>query len=152
MAAGALGTLLAAVVTPRVVRAVGMPRWAAGVLAVGGVAQLALGAAFRPGPVLGAALVLGFLSQAVKICVDTTLQQTVPDDFRGRVFSVYDALFNVSFVVALVIGAAVLPPSGRSYGVLAAVAAGYLLTAPLLGVARVRKPSPRDSAWAQQRS
>jgi hypothetical protein len=122
------------------------------VLVVGDVAQLALGATFRPVPVVAAALVLGFLSQAVKICVDSTLQRTVPDGLRGRVFSVYDALFNVSFVVALVIGAAVLPPSGRSYGVLAAVAAGYLLTAPLLGVARVRKPSPRDSAWAQQRS
>jgi MFS family permease len=152
MGAGAAGTLLAAVVTPRAVRAMGKPRWAAGVLAVGGVAQLALGVTFRPLPVLAAALVLGFLSQAVKICVDTTLQETVTDEFRGRVFSVYDTLFNVSYVVALLLGAAVLPASGRSSAVLAVVTAGYLLTAALVGVARVQKSSPNDSAWVQQRS
>ncbi len=58
---------------------------------------------------------MGFVAQAVKICVDTTLQETVEDDFRGRVFSVYDTLFNVTFVAALVVGAFVLPPSGISY-------------------------------------
>jgi hypothetical protein len=142
MGAGAAGTLLAAVVTPRAVRAMGKPRWAAGVLAVGGVAQLALGAAFRPGPVLAAALVLGFLSQAVKICVDTTLQENVADEFRGRVFSVYDTLFNVSYVVALLLGAAVLPASGRSPAVLAVAAAGYLLTAALVGVPRRGNRAP----------
>jgi MFS family permease len=151
LAAGAVGTLLAAVVTPRAVRAVGTARWAAGVLAVGGVAQLALGAPFRPGPVLAAALVLGFVAQAVKICVDATLQQTVPDGFRGRVFSVYDALFNVSYVVALLVGAAVLPASGRSPGLLVAVAAGYLLTAALCGVAFARFPALRHSVQATRR-
>jgi hypothetical protein len=53
----------------------------------------------------------------------------VEDDFRGRVFSVYDTLFNVSYVVALLVGAFLLPPSGISYPLLVAVAAGYLLTA-----------------------
>ena len=142
LVAGAAGTLLAAVVTPRAVRAMGKPRWAAGVLAVGGVAQLALGATFRPLPVLAAALVLGFLSQAVKICVDTTLQENVTDEFRGRVFSVYDTLFNVSYVVALLLGAAVLPASGRSSAVLVVVAAGYLLTAALVGVAGRGRRAP----------
>ena len=61
------------------------------------------------------ACVLGFVAQGVKICVDTTLQETVEDDFRGRVFSVYDTLFNVTFVVALLVGAFLLPPSGISY-------------------------------------
>jgi MFS family permease len=152
MAAGAAGTLLAAVVTPWAVRVLGRRRWAAGVLAGGGLAQGVLGATFRPGPVLAAALVLGFLSQAVKICVDTTLQETVPDDYRGRVFSGYDALFNVSYVVALLLAAAALPASGRSPAVLAVVVTGYLLTAALLGVVRVRRASPSDPAWAEQRS
>jgi hypothetical protein len=61
--------------------------------------------------------------------VDSTLQESVDDDFRGRVFSVYDTLFNVAFVVALLAAAFVLPASGVSYPVLLAVAAGYLLTA-----------------------
>jgi hypothetical protein len=53
----------------------------------------------------------------------------VDDDFRGRVFSVYDTLFNVTFVAALLVGAFVLPPSGISYPALVAVAAVYVLAA-----------------------
>jgi hypothetical protein len=146
--AGAAGTLLAAVVTPAAVRVLGRARWAAGVLAAGGPLELVLGAPFRPAPVLAGALVLGFVGQAVKICVDATLQEVVADDFRGRVFSVYDTLFNVAYVVALVVGAAVLPRSGESLGVLAAVAAGHLLTAHLYWSATARKTRPSHSTHA----
>jgi hypothetical protein len=131
VAAGAVGTLLAAVVTPLVVRRTGKRWWVTVLLAGGGLVQLGLGLPFRPPTVVAAALVLGFVAQGVKICVDTTLQEVVDDDFRGRVFSVYDTLFNVTYVVALVIGAFVLPASGVSHGALVAVGAGYVLTAVL---------------------
>ena len=66
----------------------------------------------------------------MKICVDTTLQESVEDDYRGRVFSVYDTLFNVTFVAALLVGAFVLPASGISYPLLRRRSgSGYLLTA-----------------------
>jgi hypothetical protein len=71
-------------------------------------------------------MLIGFVGQAVKICVDSTLQESVADDFRGRVFSVYDTLFNVTFVAALLIAAFVLPPSGVSFPLLVVVGAGYL--------------------------
>jgi hypothetical protein len=129
IAAGAIGTLLAAGVTPAVVRRLGKPRWITLVLVGGGVGQLALGLPFIPPTIVAAGFVLGFVSQAVKICVDTTLQESVDDDYRGRVFSVYDTLFNVTFVVALLVGAVTLPPSGISYGMLVAVGLGYVLTA-----------------------
>jgi hypothetical protein len=80
---------------------------------------------------------MGFVSQAVKICVDTTLQESVDDDFRGRVFSVYDTLFNVTYVVALLVGAFALPPSGISYWALLVLVVGYLLTA--LAYARITR-------------
>jgi hypothetical protein len=116
-------------VTPAVVRRLGKPRWITLVLVGGGVGQLALGLPFIPPTIVAAGFVLGFVSQAVKICVDTTLQESVDDDYRGRVFSVYDTLFNVTFVVALLVGAVTLPPSGISYGMLVAVGLGYVLTA-----------------------
>jgi MFS family permease len=128
---GAVGTLLAAVVTPRVVRRLGKPRWVTLLLVTAGVAQLALGLPFIPPTTVGAGLVLGFVAQAIKICVDTTLQETIDDDHRGRVFSVYDTLFNVTFVLALLLAAFLLPPFGISYSMLVAVAVGYLLTAAL---------------------
>jgi hypothetical protein len=111
------------------VRHLSKPRWIVLLLAGAGVAQLLLGLPFVPPTIVLAGVVLGFVAQGVKICVDSTLQETIDDDFRGRVFSVYDTLFNVSYVVALLVGAFLLPPTGISYSLLAAVAAGYLLAA-----------------------
>jgi MFS family permease len=129
LAAGALGTLLAASVTPWAVRRMGKPRWITLMLIAGAAGQLGFGALFRPAAIVAAVFALGFVAQAIKICVDTTLQESVDDDFRGRVFSVYDTLFNVTFVLALLIGALLLPASGVSYAMLLVVGAGYLLTA-----------------------
>jgi len=126
LGAGALGTLLAAGVTPWVVRHIGKQRWVTGLLAGGGLAQLALGLPFLPPTTVLAGLLIGFVGQAVKICADSTLQESVADDFRGRVFSVYDTLFNITFVAALLVAAFVLPPSGVSAVLLVCVGAGYL--------------------------
>jgi hypothetical protein len=133
LAAGAVGTLLGAAATPAAVRRIGRVRWGTLLLAGGGLAQLALGAAFVPPTVVAAGFLLGFVAQAVKVCVDTTLQEEVDDDHRGRVFSVYDTLVNVTYVVALLVAAAVLPASGVSLGMLAAVAGLYLLAASFYG-------------------
>ncbi|WP_222195713.1 MFS transporter [Modestobacter italicus] len=129
LAAGAAGTLLAAAVTPWAVRRWGKAAWVVAMLLLGGVGQLALGGLFEPPAVVAAVLTLGFVAQGIKICVDTTLQEAVEDDFRGRVFSVYDTLFNVTFVLALLAGAFALPASGVSWPLLVVIGVGYLLTA-----------------------
>jgi Major Facilitator Superfamily len=129
LALGAVGTLLAAAVTPWAVRRIGKAWWITAMLAVGGAGQLTLGSLFTPWSIVLAGFALGFVAQAVKICVDTTLQESVDDDFRGRVFSVYDTLFNVTFVAALLAAAFWLPSSGRSLPALVVVGVGYLLTA-----------------------
>jgi hypothetical protein len=67
----------------------------------------------------------------VKICVDTLVQTAVDDDFRGRVFALYDVGFNVVFVAAAAAGAVIIPASGKSYAVLALIAGGYALSAAL---------------------
>jgi hypothetical protein len=131
VAAAALGTLLAAVVTPPVVGRIGTTRWIPLLLTGGGVAQMALVPWLSPVAVVLVGLLLGFVAQGVKICVDSTLQETVEDDYRGRVFSVYDTLFNMTFVLALVVGVVTLPESGVSSAVPVAVAVGYLLAAVL---------------------
>jgi hypothetical protein len=62
------------------------------------------------------------------------------------VFSVYDTLFNVLFVAALLVGAVLLPASGVSVSMLIAVAVLYLLAAlgyrSLSGGSAARFPSP----------
>ena len=80
-----------------------------------------------------AALGLGFVAQGAKICVDTLLQESVDDAFRGRVFSLYDTLFNVSFVAAAAVAAFLVPANGKSYLVLGVIAIGYALTAVVYG-------------------
>ena len=129
VAAAGVGTFVAALVTPPVVRRIGTLRWIPATLVGGGVAQVALALWLAPWSVVAVGVLLGFVAQAVKICVDSTLQETVEDDYRGRVFSVYDTLFNLTFVVALVVGAMALPESGVSLLVPVVVGGCYLLAA-----------------------
>ncbi|CCG05830.1 MFS transporter [Blastococcus saxobsidens] len=133
VAAGAVGTLTAAAVTPAAVHRIGKAGWIGLLLATGGVAQVGLWLLLQPPAAVAAGFVLGFMGQGVKICVDTTLQECIDDDHRGRVFSVYDTLVNVGYVVALMAGAFVLPASGVSRPLLLVVGVGYVATAVLHG-------------------
>ena len=151
VAAGAVGTLLAAALTPPAVRRIGKTRWMVLLLATAGGAQLSLGLVLLPQTVVAGAFLIGVVGQSVKICVDTTLQERIDDDHRGRVFSVYDTLFNVTFVLALMLAAFALPPSGVSRPVVAAVGVLYLLTAALYAwwSRRARKARPSYSMDAR---
>jgi len=135
VAASGVGVLLAAVVTPPVTRWIGKPPWIVAVFTGASVVEVAFGLPYTKGAFLVAALFLGFAAQASKICVDTILQETVDEGFRGRVFAFYDAMFNLTFVSAAVAGAVVLPANGRSYAVLGMIAAGYALIAAAYGLA-----------------
>ena len=134
-----LGGLLAALVTPAVTRRIGTQAWVVAVFAAAAVVEVVFGLPYTHGFFLVAAFFLGFAAQASKICIDTLLQESVADDFRGRVFSFYDTLFNVSFVSAAAAAAVVLPPDGKSYVVIAIVAGGYAVTAVVYAVMTARR-------------
>jgi MFS family permease len=134
-----VGGLLAAVVTPAVSRRMGTQYWIVTVFAVAAVVEIVFGWPYTHGALLVAAFFLGFAAQASKICVDTLVQESVEDDFRGRVFSFYDTLFNVSFVAAALASAVLVPPNGKSYALLVLIAVGYGLTSLLYGVATARR-------------
>ena len=72
---------------------------------------------------------MGVAAQGSKICVDTIVQTSVDDAYRGRVFSFYDVIFNIAFVSAAAFGAVTLPTDGNSRAVFAVVAVGYAVTA-----------------------
>ncbi|MDP9417150.1 MAG: MFS transporter, partial [Actinomycetota bacterium] len=95
--------------------------------------------------------VLGFAAQGSKICVDTIVQESVDDEYRGRVFSFYDVLFNVSFVSAAAFAALAVPASGASRPVYALIALGYAATS--LGYARASRPyAARERAERAERA
>ncbi|MDX2729048.1 MFS transporter [Streptomyces sp. PA03-2a] len=123
------GFFAAALVTPWAVGWLGRLRWMAACAAAAAVLEPALGLWFRPGPMLVAAFVLGVVTQGAKIATDTVVQASVDDSFRGRIFSLYDVLFNVAFVGAAAAAALVLPPDGESAAVVIGVAALYTIVA-----------------------
>ena len=91
------------------------------------VFQLVPGAIYARVPLMVAAFLLGLTAQGIKICVDTLVQAHVADEFKGRVFVIYDIIFNVALVAAAVIGAVILPTSGKSVLILIIMAICYLL-------------------------
>jgi MFS family permease len=91
------------------------------------VFQLMPGAIYARGTIMVAAFLLGLTAQGIKICVDTLVQAHVADEFKGRVFVIYDIIFNVVLVAAAVIAAVILPPSGKSVPILIIMAICYLL-------------------------
>ena len=124
-----VGFVTAAVLTPVVTERIRQRTWVLTLLVGAAVTQLFPGALYTEPALLVTAYFLGVASQGIKIVVDTLVQTQVDDVFRGRVFSLYDVIFNVAFVAAAVVGALVLPVDGKSYAVLVSLAAGYLVTA-----------------------
>ncbi len=138
------GILVAALVTPRATRRFGRDSWITVLLIGAGLAILAFGLPFQRGLIVLGAFALGVSAQGVKICVDTTVQEQIDDAFRGRVFSVYDMLFNTTYVAAAAVTAVLLPTSGKSVPVMTALAVGYLAVGAAFGW--LSRPRARSAA------
>ena len=158
--ASAVGYASAALVTPGATRRLGKPAWIAVLLAAAAVVTGPLGATFSPVPFLIIGFGVNLASQGVAISATTIIQEDVEDAYRGRVFSFYDMMFNVTFVAGAGISAAFMPVTGKSYPMLIIVAGGYLLAATGYRVLS-RQPSgglggaagpPSSSAAAQASS
>jgi MFS family permease len=139
----AVGFGLAAVITPEGVKRVTKDQWITVWLAAGGIATLVLGPAFNQIAYLAVGFLLGLSAQCVKICVDTTVQQVVDDAYMGRVFSIYDMLYNVAYVLGPAIAIPFLPSSGKSYLVVLAIGALYI-AASVVYQALTRTAEPEE--------
>lgn len=124
VAAVGLGT--AALVAPWLVRRWGRPRTVRTALALAGIMQLVLAALLSLGAVLVAAFVLGLTGQVIKLCADAAVQSEAGDEVLGRVFALYDVVFNVGYVIAVAVAAFLSPPDGRAPWMLAAAAVLYV--------------------------
>ncbi len=127
--ASAVGFGLAALLTP-----LAADRWGPGgfiwrCYAVAAVVEAVFITWFTVPVALVGALLLGVCAQGSKICVDSIVQEYVDDDYRGRVFSFYDMVFNLAFVVAAAVAALLLPSDGYSRGMFAIVSLLYLSAA-----------------------
>ncbi|NDB17971.1 MAG: MFS transporter [Actinobacteria bacterium] len=127
-ALAAVGTLIGAALAPRVVRAWGpIPTGGLGLAVAGIIIPIGwwYGMAHQLAVMYAAAPMIGISYAAIRVSSDTIVQSVIADDTRGRVFSVYDILMNVSMVTGISIGALAL--DSRNVALFAAAAFVALL-------------------------
>ena len=129
--AAAVGAFMGAVITPRMVRRIGYRTWPsiiAAQSAVIGVPLVILAGAFTNlALLLAGAVSIGIAGQSVKVSADTLVQETIADDFRGRVFALFDMTNNIGLVAGVTVVAFLAPASGIAPVLYAGVAALLLL-------------------------
>jgi len=145
-AASGAGFLLAAVITPEITHRISKSAWITTCFGFAAVTEAVYVVWLNEALLLIGAFVVGVAAQGSKICVDTIVQESIDDAFRGRVFSFYDVIFNIAFVSAAAFAAVTLPANGYSRGVYAVISVGYALTA--LVYARVSRRQALQPAAA----
>ncbi|WP_308169846.1 MFS transporter [Acrocarpospora catenulata] len=140
VATSGVGYFAAAFVTPWATRRFRIETWIPTTLVIAGVMEFLLCVPFLEPGFLAAGFVLGVTGQSGKICTDTVVQRDIEDAYLGRVFSIYDFLFNGMLVVGVSIAALLLPPDGRSLPVLSLICVLYGLSAVGYRLAVTRAP------------
>jgi MFS family permease len=126
LSATGLGSFLATLFTPAVVRRWGRYATSNGALLFAAVVQLAAVTLYVP-LMVACGFLLGAAGQVVKLCVDNAMQVDVDDALRGHMFAVQDSLFWVTFIAAITLAAAVIPDDGHAPALVITGSAFYLL-------------------------
>jgi hypothetical protein len=103
----------------------------AGSFAVGGAALLATSLYLRGWSILVASVIVGATFAWKKIPVDTMVQESLPDGYRGRVFAVYDVAYNLARVLAAAIAIPLFPALGTAW-TLAVIGLAFVAWTPVL--------------------
>ncbi|UPK75041.1 MFS transporter [Nocardioidaceae bacterium SCSIO 66511] len=103
--ATAAGIGAAAVLTPLAARRWTLDRWVR-TLSVAMVVLALASALANPATMWGLqGFAFGIAGQTLKIQTDTIVQREVQESYLGRIFTLYDVTFNVTFVVGALVGA-----------------------------------------------
>jgi MFS family permease len=124
-----LGIAVSALITPIAAARIGPARWIGTCIAAAAVVQVMFVVHLNLVTLFIGTFAIGLTGQGAKICVDAVVQDNVDDGFRGRVFSLYDVVFNAAFVAAAGLSVLLLPADGYSRPVFGGVAALFALAA-----------------------
>ena len=105
-------------------------RIVAGAFLIGGATLLTVSFAITGWDVLLASFIVG-MTFAWKNPIDTMVQESLPDGYRGRIFAVYDVAYNLARLLAAGIAIPMLPRLGVG-GSVAIVGMLFLLWTPVL--------------------
>lgn len=134
------GNGFAVILTPLAHQRLTPSAWILVCLLIGAASQAILAVSASWAPVAVSAFLLGLSVQGAKIAVDTIVQRDTEDDYRGRAFSLYDMLYNIAFVGAAALAAAVLPDTGWSPAVFGPLGLAYLALALAYRTGNARHP------------
>ena len=129
LSCAAIGFTIGALIAPIGVRWTGRHRWMRLSMFAAAIGTLILVIDRNQILLCAAAFTTGLFGQSVKVTNDALVQSKISDEFRGRVFAVYDVVVNGSIVTFSIISALLLPQSGDSWFVPTLVAVTYLLIA-----------------------
>jgi MFS family permease len=145
VAVAAAGLLCAALVTPWLVHRWGRAWTIRVALVVACVMQLTLGLLLSLPMVIVSAFVIGLAGQVVKLCADAAVQGDGPDGLLGRIFALYDVVFNVGYVGAVALAAFAAPPDGRAPWLFAGASALYAVGLLVHNMQTRRTVTPRSA-------
>jgi len=126
LSSAAIGFTIGALIAPYGVRWIGRHRWMRLSMYCAAAGTLILMIDRNQLLLCAAAFTTGLFGQSVKVTNDALVQSKINDEFRGRVFAVYDVVVNASIVSFSLIAAKLLPQSGDSWLVPLLVATTYL--------------------------
>ena len=129
--AGGVGVLLGILTVGKLEERFSKERIVAMAFVAGGLVLILVSTRITGWSVLLASFAVGLTFAWKKIPVDTMVQEAIPDGYRGRVFAVYDVLYNLSRVVAAFLAIPLLDAFGPAWSV-AIVGVVFLLWAPVL--------------------
>ncbi|MFT4127032.1 MAG: MFS transporter [Gordonia sp. (in: high G+C Gram-positive bacteria)] len=135
------GSFLAAITTPVAVGLLGRRATLFAALALGAVFELTL-LSFSLPVFCVAAFVLGLIGQTAKLNGDVAMQVDIGDTVRGQVFSVQDAVFNIAYVLAMIVTALTVPDNGRSAALIVVAMLCYVVGIGVFGVLHPRRHGP----------
>ena len=135
-----IGIMLGAVISPAAVRRFGRHRWMRIAMLIASFGPIIFVVSQSEIAMIAMGFVSGFGGQGVKVTNDALVQEKISDDYRGRVFAVYDVVVNAAIVSGSLIAAAVMPKTGLG------ITLPLIITAIYLGAAlALRKNWFKDS-------
>jgi MFS family permease len=148
--AGGVGVLLGILTVGKLEERFSRERIVALAFVAGGLVLVLVSTHITGWSVLLASFAVGLTFAWKKIPVDTMVQEAIPDGYRGRVFAVYDVLYNLSRVAAAFLAIPMLNAFGKAWSV-AIVGIVFLLWAPVLPrwIGRIPEVSLRFYAGAR---
>jgi MFS family permease len=121
-----IGITLGAVIAPFGVKKYGRHAWIRYSLLASAVLPIALAFEQNEFFLIATGFFAGMAGQGVKVTNDALVQSKIVDEYRGRVFAVYDVMVNAGIVSGAIIAAFVLPPNGVSSLLPALIAITYI--------------------------